>query len=748
MNPDIIQLEEGWKTIRAHGLDKIEQYLETGNVGEEMSDVGEADKPVKIFGADEYSKLYTLVYKMSTQKIPFNWSEKLYTRYGESVSHYVQQRVLPAVSGKTGLLLLTELKKRWENHKLYIKWLEKFFQYLDRYFVNMRSVEPLRTKGLLIFKAMVFDEVSGEATKAILELINAEREGHAVPEDVIKSVVEMYVSLGINSPQVYNREFEEALLPAAAAFYARKAKTWLETMDLPEYLGRVEQSLKSEDDRVSRYLAPSSLSKLRGVAIMQLLQELQSQLLAKPTNVQALLTQDRFEDLARVYRMFALVESGLAPIASAFRQFVTLRGSALVEARDEQMKTMSKNEAMADPSFVQSLIDLNDKYKTAVAQCFNADTLFQKSLKEAFEVFVNKDFEKVSMSVLMSSFCDRVLRKSADRLSDELVEGSISRLVDLFSFLQDKDDFAEVYRQQLAKRLLGDASASDEAEKSLIQKLKMKCGANFTSKLEGMITDLALANDMQRDFRQGAPVLSNSFEFSVTVLTTGFWPSYTAIDVALPPALEQGISAFKDFYSKRTQHRRLQWIHSLGTATVAARFPDNKRFDLVMNTYQALLLGLFNEHNSLTIEQITAMTKLDDGFVKKLLATFVLSKFKVLSKSGDEKSFDAADVVTVNEAFTVPTRKVKIPPPMAGTEETHNKSKVEEDRSFSIEAAIVRVMKTKKVLQHQQLVAEVVEQLTLFKPNPKQIKQRIENLIEREFLERDPENPSLYKYLA
>jgi cullin 1 len=57
-------------------------------------------------------------------------------------------------------------------------------------------------------------------------------------------------------------------------------------------------------------------------------------------------------------------------------------------------------------------------------------------------------------------------------------------------------------------------------------------------------------------------------------------------------------------------------------------------------------------------------------------------------------------------------------------------------------------MKARKALQHQQLVAEVVEQLTLFRPNPKAIKQRIENLIEREFLERDPDNPNLYKYLA
>merc|ERR1719240_1398902 len=93
-----------------------------------------------------------------------------------------------------------------------------------------------------------------------------------------------------------------------------------------------------------------------------------------------------------------------------------------------------------------------------------------------------------------------------------------------------------------------------------------------------------------------------------------------------------------------------------------------------------------------------------------------------------------------------PHRKIKIPPPVA--EETHNKERVEEDRSIAIEAAIVRIMKMRKQLLHQQLVTEVFTQLAFFKPNPKLIKQRIEHLIEREYLERDPQQASMYRYLA
>ena len=47
-----------------------------------------------------------------------------------------------------------------------------------------------------------------------------------------------------------------------------------------------------------------------------------------------------------------------------------------------------------------------------------------------------------------------------------------------------------------------------------------------------------------------------------------------------------------------------------------------------------------------------------------------------------------------------------------------------------------------------QLVAEVLAQLSFFRPNVKVVKRRIEALIEREYLERSPDQPNTYRYLA
>ena len=68
-----------------------------------------------------------------------------------------------------------------------------------------------------------------------------------------------------------------------------------------------------------------------------------------------------------------------------------------------------------------------------------------------------------------------------------------------------KDIFEAFYKKDLAKRLLVGKSASVDAEKSMLLKLKQECGAQFTSKLEGMFKDIELSKDLVLNFKQVSP---------------------------------------------------------------------------------------------------------------------------------------------------------------------------------------------------------------------------------------------------
>jgi len=61
-----------------------------------------------------------------------------------------------------------------------------------------------------------------------------------------------------------------------------------------------------------------------------------------------------------------------------------------------------------------------------------------------------------------------------------------------------------------------------------------------------------------------------------------------------------------------------------------------------------------------------------------------------------------------------------------------------------IDSVIVRVMKARKTEKHNQVIEDVIKQISIFMPQPQMIKQRIESLIEREYLSRDPNDKSKY----
>lgn len=74
---------------------------------------------------------------------------------------------------------------------------------------------------------------------------------------------------------------------------------------------------------------------------------------------------------------------------------------------------------------------------------------------------------------------------------------------------------------------------------------------------------------------------------------------------------------------------------------------------------------------------------------------------------------------------------------------------MDENRRYVIEATIVRIMKARKTMEHNKLLAEVIDQLkSRFRPSATDIKQRIEALINREFIARSENDHKVYNYIA
>ena len=74
---------------------------------------------------------------------------------------------------------------------------------------------------------------------------------------------------------------------------------------------------------------------------------------------------------------------------------------------------------------------------------------------------------------------------------------------------------------------------------------------------------------------------------------------------------------------------------------------------------------------------------------------------------------------------------------------------VQEERKFAIDAAVVRAMKMNKKMQIAALIPTVVKELAyLFQAYPKFVRTRIEELIDRGFMERVKDDPRSLQYVA
>jgi len=591
----------------------------------------------------------------------------------------------------------------------------------------------------------VFSCVKETVTKELMHLIEMDRSGEQVDRALLHAAVTLYVEMGVDTFRMYTNDFEVPLLASTAVFYQKQAQLWLETDSCPEYLRKAEVRIAQERRRLKDYLHPSSEKKLFETLYKVLLVDVQRELLNKDgTGCQTMLAERQERDLSRMYNLYNLVPASLPFIAEMLKTHIIGDGTKLIEQVNAQ-KTAT--------SFVSELMKTHDKYLSLVFGCFQANNIFQRALTEAFEKIVNTGTDSCPTAELLADFADGVLKKGGSKLEAKELEDTLDNTVRIFSYLSDKDLFSEFYRKLLAKRLLMQNSDSVDTEKSIIGKLKLKCGAQYTSKLEGMIVDMRTAQDHAQEFHafmRDRNVDLGGIDFAVQTLTSGYWPTYQAEPLKLPVSMQKCIDSFVAFYSSKTDNRVLKWIHRLGQVTMTGNFTRNK-IDLVVSAVQAAILLLFNEFDQLTIQSIIDHTGLEADAVKVQLRSLVSGQFKILVKV-PEKGYDVKHTMRVNKSFWHNHRRIKIPNAMARTT-TKDKAQanraVQEDRRHAIEASIVRVMKTRKTLDHQNLVLEVVSHLSqFFKPDPRQIKIRIQDLIEREYLKRDGSKSNLYHYVA
>jgi len=662
-------------------------------------------------------------------------ASQLYENLRKVLTEHIQTRVPILLSEMNDSYeYLRSLNTLWNDHIIRSTLIRQLFIVLDRTYVLHAAVPSIWELNQDLFRRFILQNstISHRCINGLLKLIEQERQGETVDRNLMKNLLRMLIDL-----HLYKKDFEPTFLQATEELYHNEGRQLMQTFELSQYLTHVERRLREEHTRITNYIDQSTKIQLIHILETNLITKHVKPMLSK--GFDNLIDENRLNSVSLMYELFVpLGSTAVNDLREAFGNYIKTRGKALVINSDK------------DEKMVDDLLEFKEKLDRFLHECFHNNEKFSNILKDSFENFINQRANKPAE--LIAKAVDAKLRAGNKEASEEELEKILDRLLILFRFIHGKDVFEAFYKKDLAKRLLVGKSASVDAEKSMLLKLKQECGNLFTSKLEGMFKDMELSKDIMSAFEQhmtGRQTPGN-VGMSVSVLTMGFWPTYPPVTAILPPELCRLQEIFTKFYLSKHTGRKLQWQYTLDHCLLKGWLKEKQIKEFHVSLYQALVLLLFNQHQDIAYTDIQEQTKIQDAELSRTLQSLACGKIRLLTKKPMSKEINSTDRFTLNTSFDHKLIRIKINQVQLKETPEENSSttqRVVQDRHYQIDAAVVRIMKTRKTLSHAQLISEVFAQLK-FPLSTSVVKTRIESLLEREYMKRSADNANAYEYVA
>jgi cullin 1 len=626
--------------------------------------------------------------------------EELYNKLIAYLQNHLEGLVEKSKS-HTDEALLAYYIREWGRYTTAAKYIHHLFRYLNRHWVKReidegkKYIYDVYTLHLVQWRKVLFEQLSTKVMDAVLKLVEKQRNGETIEYMQIKQVVDSFVSLGLDESdptkstlEVYRHHFEQPFIAATREYYQAESKQFVSENSVVEYMKKATARLAEEEERVNTYLHQDIAVSLKRTCNEALIAD-HSALLRE--EFQVLIDNDREEDMARMYSLLSRIMDGLEPLRAKFETHVRKAGLAAVE------KIQSAEGDKLEPKvYVDALLDVHTRYQGLVKRAFNDEPEFTRSLDNACREFVNRNEVCKSGSnkspELLAKYTDVLLRKSSTSIEEADLERALGQIMTVFKYIEDKDVFQKFYSRMLARRLVHSNSSSDDAETSMISKLKEACGFEYTNKLQRMFTDMQISKDLNKDFKDHLQEVgyTKSVDSTFSILGTGFWPLVPpSTDFNPPGEISAEIERFILFYKHKHDGRKLTWLWQLCKGEIKTGYCKNSKtpFTFQVSIYQMAILLLFNEKDTYIYGDMQSATQLSTEVLDQALA--VILKAKVLLMSGGDKPGPGR---TFKLNYDFKSKKIRVNLNVGGvkeakTEEAETNKTIEEDRKLVLQVS-------------------------------------------------------------
>jgi cullin-4 len=332
--------------------------------------------------------------------------------------------------------------------------------------------------GLIQFRNHIFSDpvLQPKILQGACDLVEADRnEDHVMMADssLLRNAIELFHGL-----DVYATSFEPLLLSESKRFFSswaqRESSGYLAT-----FVENSHHLIAREVKRCELFSLNRSTKQKLSELLDRVLVADQESVLLNEKDVLGLLRTGNKTALEKLYTLLERKQLG-TKLKPAFKNYIVEEGSQVVFDEEKEAE------------MVVSLLDFKSQLDDTWANSFHRNEELGHALREAFATFMNKSrksestagTDNVKTGEMIAKYVDRLLkggwklppgRNMADvPLADEDAEinRQLDQVLDLFRFVNGKAVFEAFYKNDLARRLLMGRSASDDAEKSMLARLK------------------------------------------------------------------------------------------------------------------------------------------------------------------------------------------------------------------------------------------------------------------------------------
>jgi cullin-4 len=549
----------------------------------------------------------------------------LYSRLDKRCTEHVERDIRNPLLQKTGednVTVLQAVLQEWARWTEQMTTIRAIFFFLDRSYLLSSSKATLDQYTPQLFRQVVFraDGLKDKIVDGACDLVTADRTGSRIlNQETFRQTVDMLHAL-----QTYTASFESRFLAATQRYVDEWSNRMIGEKTVPEYVALADELMANELKRCEEFDLDSSTKRELFTLLEDYLIQQKEADLVDYEGIASLLDKNAVSEVTALYALLNRRRLG-DKLRPAFEKWVDETGTSIVFGKDDDM--------------VIHLLALKRKLDHLWRTAFQRDESLNHALRESFAVFMNKTkkgdatwgTDNTKVGEMIAKYVDQLLRGGAKAIPEVLtarrssiitapagqvpvaaeednedvemdedaeINVQLDQVLDLFRFVHGKAVFEAFYKKDLARRLLMGRSASADAERSMLARLKTECGSGFTQNLEQMFKDVELAREEMQSYKQRLEdrvgyEKGKNVDLSVNILSAAAWPTYPTIAVRVPPSIQKAIDDFELHYKSKHTGRKLDWKHALAHCQMKATFGKGSK-ELVVSSFQAIVLLLFN----------------------------------------------------------------------------------------------------------------------------------------------------------